>query len=310
MSIVIAVPVNEEARQKLSAIKSDLIFIDRQKEDPASYRHAEAVLGNLPVSVLKEMPELRWVQLDSAGADAYLSLPSSITLTNASGAYGTAISEYMLTCTLAAIRKFYAYDHLQKEREWVNLGPVKTIADLKVLCLGMGNIGTAYAERMHMLGAHVDGVRHSLKEKPACYDHQYLMADLDRILPDYDVIAMSLPATPETENCMNRERLARTRQGSILINVGRGSALDEDALLLLARRHHFSRVFLDVMRYEPLPKNNPLWNCEDITITPHIAGRFNAAVTYEQIIDILCTNLNHYLKQEPLEHIVDRTRGY
>ena len=174
----------------------------------------------------------------------------------------------------------------------------------------MGNIASAYAQRMHALGAVVDGIRRTQKEKPSFYRHQYTMDQLDDILSDYDVIAMALPGTAETDHVMTRERLAKTKTGSILINVGRGSAIDETALIDTAEAHHFSHVFLDVFEHEPLPKNNPLWTCQDVTVTPHIAGRFNAAVTYDNIIDIMLANLSHYLHHEPLEHIVNRKAGY
>jgi phosphoglycerate dehydrogenase-like enzyme len=310
MSILIALPADEKTRHRFQSICSDAVFIDREHPDLKELARAEAVLGNLSPDFLCNMPALKWVQLDSAGADSYLSLPEDIILTNASGAYGTAIGEYMLACTLAGIKRLYEYNDLQKEREWINLGSVKTIADLHVLCLGMGNIGTAYASRMKALGASIDGVRRTLKEKPACFDHQYTMDDLDSIISGYDVVAMSLPGTDATIHIMNHDRLARMRQGSILINVGRGSAIDEDALYMLAGKKHFAHVFLDVTSHEPLPKNNPLWHCPSVTITPHISGKFNARVTYDQVVDIMCTNLTHYLNGEPLEHVVNRHIGY
>lgn len=312
MSVIIAIPVNStDIQERFTSLCPEARFIDRDHLNPDDLRDAEVILGNVPPAVLKNCSSLKWLQLDSAGADAYLNLPESVTLTNASGAYGEAISEYMLACTMAAIKKLYEYAALQKEREWKNLGTVKTVSQLQILTIGMGNISTAYAERMNLLGAVTDGVRRDVsKTKPSFYRSQYAMKDLDSIIGKYDVIAMALPATHETEHVMTKERIALTKTGSILINVGRGSAIDETALIDAAKAHHFSHVFLDVFEHEPLPKNNPLWTCRDVTVTPHIAGRFNAAVTYENIIQIMCDNLSRYLHNEPLKHAVDRTRGY
>lgn len=311
MSVIIAIPIeNSEIRSRFTALCSEARFIDRDHLQSEELKDAEVILGNVPVSALSSCSSLKWLQLDSAGADAYLNLPETVTLTNASGAYGEAISEYMLACTMAAIKKLYEYAALQKERDWRNLGSVKTVSTLTVLTIGMGNIASAYAQRMHALGAVVDGIRRTRKEKPSFYRHQYMMDQLDDILSDYDVIAMALPGTAETDHVMTKERLAKTKTGSILINVGRGSAIDETALIDMAKAHHFSHVFLDVFEHEPLPKNNPLWTCRDVTVTPHIAGRFNAAVTYDNIIDIMLANLSHYLHDEPMEHIVNRKAGY
>lgn len=100
------------------------------------------------------------------------------------------------------------------------------------------------------------------------------------------------------------------RKGSLLLNVGRGSAIDETALLKLAREGHFRAVVLDVTEHEPLPKNSPLWTCEHIYITPHIAGRFQNPLCYDRVIAVILENLKRAAENQPLLHTLNRTKGY
>ncbi|MDD6674466.1 MAG: D-2-hydroxyacid dehydrogenase [Lactimicrobium massiliense] len=311
MKILFVTEIPEEKKQCFTDLAGeDITFVSRKEVTDAQLMEAEVIMGNVPPARLAGCTKLKWLQLDSAGADAYAKLPGDFVLTNASGAYGTAISEYMLACMLRTLKKLDDYEDLQKSHDWVNLGSVRTISQLHVLCLGMGDIGTHFAKKVKALGAHVIGVRRHIRELPEGFDEQYEIQDLDRLLPEADVIAMSLPQTPDTIHIMNKEHLALTKPGSILINVGRGSAIDETALIPLQKNDHFAGVCLDVFEHEPLPKNNPLWNLPHTLCTPHIAGRFNAEVTYDRVLSIFADNLKRYLAGEPLHHTVDRKLGY
>ena len=106
------------------------------------------------------------------------------------------------------------------------------------------------------------------------------------------------------------QRLSMMKKDAVIINVGRGSAIVSTDLVRIMKEGHLKAACLDVTEHEPLPKNNPLWTCPGVYITPHISGRFNAEVTYDKVLDIFSTNLEHYLNHEPLEHIVDKTIGY
>ncbi|MEE8807710.1 MAG: D-2-hydroxyacid dehydrogenase [Lactimicrobium sp.] len=288
----------------------DITFVSRKDVSDEQLKEAEVIMGNVSPARLSVCQHLQWLQLDSAGADAYAKLPGDFVLTNASGAYGPAISEYMLACMLRTLKRLDDYEALQASHDWVNLGSVKTLSQLTILCLGMGDIGSHFAKKVKALGAHVIGVRRHMKELPEGFDEQYEIKDLDALLPKADVIAMSLPQTPDTIHIMNKERLALCKPGSILINVGRGSAIDETALISLQKKDYFGGVCLDVFEHEPLPKNNPLWNLPHTLCTPHIAGRFNAEVTYDKVLSIFEDNLKRYLANEPLQHVVDRKLGY
>lgn len=301
-------PVREDKKAEFENIL-DATFKDKKDVKASDFEDVEVVFGNPPKEFLNG-PSLRWVQLDSAGANTYKNLPERILLTNCSGAYGTAISEHMLACTLAVMKNLYRYYDLQKEQCWENLGSVPTLHNMHVLVIGMGDIGSAYARIMHSLGAHVSGVRRNVHERPSYVEKLYTMDNFDEGLKEADVIALSLPETKETIGLFNKERIRLCKKGAVILNVGRGSAIVEEDLIQAMKESHFSAVCLDVTKEEPLPLESPLWNTDRVYITPHIAGRFNAEVTYDKVLDIFLTNLKHYLNGEPLEHTVNRTLGY
>lgn len=311
MNILFATPVeNEDARQRFIALCPDIRFVSRENVSSKDIEDAEAILGNLPVDLLKHAKKLKWIQLDSAGANNYCCLDENVVLTNASGAYGTAISEHMLGCVLMVMKNLARYNELQKSMDSTNLGSVNTISSSKVLSVGLGDIGNSFARKMHALGATVYGVRRSLHDKPDYIQALYTMDNMDEILPECDVVALSMPETPETINMFDERRLRLMKHGAILVNVGRGSAIATNDLYKIMKEGHLSGACLDVTSPEPLPRNHPLWTTKHVYITPHISGRFNAAVTYDKVLDIFYDNLSRYLGNLPLKNVVDKKRGY
>ena len=285
-------------------------FKDRSEITDEDLADAEVILGNIPVAKVELAKNLKWLQLDSAGANTYKDIREDIILTNASGAYGEAISEHMLGCALMVLKNLARYLSLQKFHDWNNLGSVNTLSISKVLSVGMGDIGSSFAKKMNALGAHVSGVRRTVHDVPDYVEAMYTMDQLDEILPQFDIVALSLPETEETVHLFDYEKLAKMKDGSILINVGRGSAIVTEDLVKLAKAGKFAGVCLDVTEQEPLPKNSELWNVENVYITPHISGRFNAAVTYEKVLRIFRENLIHYVNHEQMNNVVDRKLGY
>ena len=310
MKAVCVTPITEEKRKLFEKDGLEIIFTSKKEVTAEMLQDAEIILGNVSPDLINSSDTVRWVQLDSAGADSYKILKDEITLTNCSGAYGEVISEHMLGCVLAVEKNLYAYYDRQKERSWDNLGSVPVMRNLKILCVGMGDIGSAFALKMHMLGCRVYGVRRTVHDVPDYIEAMYTMDNMDEILPECDVVALSLPQTPETIGMFDYARLSRMKKNAMIINVGRGSAINSVDLVRIMKEGHLKAACLDVTEHEPLPKNNPLWTCPNVYITPHISGRFNAEVTYDKVVDIFTTNLDHYLNSQPLEHIVDKTIGY
>jgi len=271
---------------------------------------AEIIVGDPTMEQIRMAEHLEWIQTDSAGVDRYRSLDPQIVLSNAYGAYGPGIAEFMTACILMTDKKLNRYVKAQADHSWKNLGYGIGIENMKVLSVGMGSIGSEFLKRMHALGAKCYGVRRSVHEVPEFAEAVYQTSDLKQILPEMDAVALSLPETPDTIHLFDREMLSCTKHGSILMNVGRGTAIDQTALLSFTRQHWFSAVILDVTEPEPLPKNNPLWNEEDVIITPHISGRYHNPLNYDRVSAVILENLKHAAAGEPLKHVIDLKKGY
>lgn len=309
MKALFLTPIVEDKKQLFLNTHIDCIFKDKKEVTQDDFQDVDIVFGNPKLEMIQNT-NVKWLQLDSAGANTYCTLPDTIQLTNASGAYGQGISEHMLACTLAVIKNLFAYESLSHQHYWINLGFVPTINHLKVVSVGMGDIGSSYAKIMHTLGAKVYGVRRTIHETPDFVEKMYTLQDFQEILPEADIVALSLPETNETKHLFDYDLLHKIKKGALLINVGRGSAIVEKDLIKVMQEKHLRAACLDVTEQEPLPRNSALWECENVYITPHISGRFNAETTYDHVIEIMHTNLLHYLNNEPLEHVVNKQLGY
>ena len=274
---------------------------------------ADVILGNVPETMLSGSPHLQWLQTNSAGVEGYIKpgvLAENTLLTNATGAYGLAISEHMLGMLLEVLKKLELYRDAQKEGAWKSLGAVKAVYGSTVLVLGMGDIGGEFGMRCKALGAKVIGVRRSPRQKPDYADEVHLLEDLDQLLPQADVVAVTLPGTEATRGLMNRERIARMKEGAVLLNVGRGYIVDTDALCDALESGHLSGAGVDVTDPEPLPPDHPLWKIPTAVVTPHISGHYHLRQTQERIVNIFAENLERFRNGEPLRNQVDFATGY
>lgn len=274
---------------------------------------AQVILGNVPAAMLHGSPALEWLQTNSAGVEAYIQpgvLAGDTLLTNATGAYGLAIAEHMLGMLLELFKKLELYRDAQKSGAWQSQGAVKAVYGSTVLVLGMGDIGGEFAVRCKALGAKVIGVRRSPRPCPEYADEVHLLEDLDSLLPQADVVAVTLPGTDATRGLMSRERLAKMKEGAVLLNVGRGFIVDTEALCDALERGHLSGAGVDVTDPEPLPPTHRLWNIPTAVVTPHISGFYHLRETHERIVGIFLENLRHFQAGEPLRNLVDFATGY
>ena len=274
---------------------------------------AQVILGNVPAAMLHGSPALEWLQTNSAGVEAYIQpgvLAGDTLLTNATGAYGLAIAEHMLGMLLELFKKLELYRDAQKSGAWQSQGAVKAVYGSTALVLGMGDIGGEFAARCKALGAKVIGVRRSPRPCPEYADEVHLLEDLDSLLPQADVVAITLPGTDATRGLMSRERLAKMKEGAVLLNVGRGFIVDTEALCDALERGHLSGAGVDVTDPEPLPPTHRLWNIPTAVVTPHISGFYHLRETHERIVGIFLENLRHFQAGEPLRNLVDFATGY
>ena len=282
------------------------------KENAADY---EVLYGLVGPGFLKYMTNLKWFCTPSAGVEPYTPdevYPNpDVLLTNSAGAYGITISEHILMVTLMLLRRMPAFQQVVAERGWVRQMPMRSICGSTVTVLGTGDIGTNFARRAKALGAKaVYGVRRTKKAGDPAFDEIYGMDELNAILPKTDILVMALPGTAETAGALSRERIALLPPHAIVVNVGRGSAVDQEALIDALNSEAIAGAALDVMVPEPLPAEHPLWSAKNILITPHISGNMSLGITRDLDVDLFCRDLENYANGRPLQQLVDRKLGY
>ena len=241
----------------------------------------------------------------------YLYANPGVILTNSAGAYGITISEHIIMTLLMLLRRMPEYNAVTAAHQWESLGRIRSIYGSVITVIGTGDIGTAFAQRAKALGAaHIRGVHRSNRVLPRCFDESYAVEDLDFALAGADAVIMCVPGTKETENLMTRERLGLLKKTSVLINVGRGSSLDQDALMDALNSGKIAGAALDVTTPEPLPADHPLWNTKNLILTPHVSGNMTLDITCDLDVNLFCDNLTRYCRKQPMKHIVERSVGY
>lgn len=265
---------------------------------PEEYlERATAIIGNAPAAEVANCPNLEWMQTNSAGVGAYMApgvLPEGCCLTNASGAYGQSVSEHMFATTLALMKNIHLYRDRQAEGVWHDEGAAATLDGAVALVVGTGDIGSHYARLVSAMGAHTVGVRRNPAAQAEGIDEMHGFDELDELLAQADVVALSVPSTPATHHLINAGRLSAMKPSVIVVNAGRGDAIDPDALLEALRAGSIRAAGLDVTEPEPLPEGHPLWSEPRCLITPHVAGGNHLATTPEKIFGIALRNLATY----------------
>ena len=305
-------PLQADLTAKIAAAAPDYDLLDLSN-NPTDEQLAdcEILFGNVKADIISKMPKLKWVHTQTAGVEIYLNPPLSkdIMLTNSSGAYGITIAEHMLLFTLMLLRNSGVSFSQQREHIWKNYTS-RNLYNLKVTVVGMGDIGGRYALLCHTMGATVSGVvRNPRNNKPQYIDKLFTADNIDEAIKDADVVALALPGTGETAGILSRERLAVMKKGALIINAGRGSAIDQDALISSLQSGHTGGAALDVTTPEPLPAGSPLWDMPNVIITPHISNGGHDNIT-RFVIDVFLRNLADFLNGRPFERIVDRDAGY
>jgi phosphoglycerate dehydrogenase-like enzyme len=314
-NILVLMPVDEKHKRLLEekAPGANFIYGNYKSMDEAQVQSANIILGNPPVTMIEGSKNLELLQLQSAGVGEYAeenALPKGVVLTNASGAYGLAISEYMLGVLLELYKKLHLYRDNQREGNWSYEGNVKSIYNSKALVVGLGDIGGEFAKRLKALGAYTIGIRRRGTNKPDYLDELHFMDKLEELLPSADIVALSLPGTKLTNKIINENTLKLMKRDAVLINVGRGNAIDTDALCDALESGQLLGVALDVTDPEPLPKEHRLWKIKNAVITPHVSGGLSLQETHDRIVRISANNLEAFLNKKGLSNVVDLSAGY
>ena len=274
---------------------------------------ADVIIGDLSPAELQPAKNLKWYHLVWAGSDRYkpADFPAGTLFTNGSGAYGVTIAEHMVACILALYRQLRHYDKLQESHTWDQDWQEDTLEGKTVLILGAGDIGCALAKRLRGFDCRIIGIRRTGGILPH-FDEMHTMDELDALLPQADVVAGCLPGTKNTVGLLDERRLRMMKPTALLVNCGRGSLIDTDALIRVLQAGLLGGCGLDVVMPEPLPESSPLWDMENVILTPHISGASFGHVQEmeDRIYRLAAENLRRYLDGEALLNQVDFETGY
>jgi phosphoglycerate dehydrogenase-like enzyme len=304
------------ASELSAALNTMPVIMPPEQIDDATAQKTAAIFGVPSPELLARCPRLKWVQLPSAGADPRLlkALPAGVSLTCSTGGYGHAVSEHLLALTLELLKKLHLYRDRQLKADWKNCGTVKSIQGAVVAVLGLGDIGGAYARKMKALGAYIIGICRSPRAKPDYADELFATGSdkqaLEHILPRADVLAMVLPGTAQTEHIIGARELSMMKNDAVIVNAGRGSSLDTDALCDALEAGRIGGAALDVTDPEPLPPEHRLWKLPTAVITPHVAGWRYMKETGPEVHAVWLRNARHFAAGEAFESVIDRELGY
>lgn len=313
--ILVMLPVTEKHKQLLQEVSPESVFeftkpktIQKEQVDKATI-----IIGNVSPKLIEGSQNLKWLQLNSAGTDGYLDegvLPKGAMLTNATGAYGLAISEYMIGTLLLMMKKLDRYLVNQSQCQWKDEGTVSSIYGARILVVGMGDIGSEFAKKVHAMGASVVGVTRNQKECQPFVDKMITLNQIEEEIGQADVVVSSLPGSSSTYQIFNKGMFDKMKKGSFFVNVGRGNAVNSMDLVDALENEHLAGAALDVTDPEPLPEDHPLWKAKNVVITPHVSGFFHLPETFERVVRISVDNLRRFEAGEELQNIVDFQTGY
>ncbi len=280
---------------------------------------AEVVIGwSLRPEQVKSAKQLRWVH-STAAAVHQLIFPelveSDIVLTNARDVHGPVVAEHVMALIYALAKRIPQAVRLQEKHVWgqnamwESQPRPREIAGATVGLVGLGSIGRAVAKHASALGMRVIASReHPGKPVPEGLAQVFSPAQLDALLGQSDYVVLAAPVTPNTHHLMDAARLSAMKPDGYLINVGRGSLVDHAALAAALRNQRIGGAALDVFDKEPLAADSPLWDLENLLITPHTAGLTEKL--WERNYALIAENLRRYLAHQPLLSIVDKKKGY
>jgi phosphoglycerate dehydrogenase-like enzyme len=254
------------------------------------------------VALVDKMPNLRVVQLLSAGADAWVGrLPATVTLCDARGVHDSSTAEWVVAAILAHVRDIPAFVRAQARHAWAYDGhaPTDELAGKRVLLVGAGSIGAAIADRLAPF--EVDLTRVARNARPA--DGVHGVAELPALLPDADIVVLVVPLTGETRGMVDARFLAAMPDGALLVNAARGPIADTAALTAELATGRIAAA-VDVTDPEPLPPDHPLWGMPNFLLTPHVAGSVRGLLP--RAYRLVGEQLRRYAAGEPLlNRVVD-----
>jgi phosphoglycerate dehydrogenase-like enzyme len=293
----------------------DLAFADSPTEMADRLPGVDVLFAWRPRSGLlrpawEQAADLKWIQAASAGVEDLLFpdlVDSYVVLTNARGVFDDAMAEYVLGLLLVLAKGFPRVLEAQRAGEW-RPGDSERLSGQRVLVVGVGSIGRAIGRACGALGMHVRGVGTRSRGRDEVFASVVGADELADACGWADVVVGALPSTVETHHLFDEGVFEAMGPGTRFVNVGRGSAVDEAALVRALEQGSIAGAALDVFETEPLPADSPLWSMPNVLVSPHMSANF--AGWRETLVELFVENLERYLTGRPLKNVVDKERGY
>jgi len=297
---------------------------DNYKEIEREFPDTDILMSwSITAEELRIAKKLRWIHSPAAAVHR-LMIPelqaSDIVVTSARGVHGPVVAEHVIALIFALAKRMQSVVRYQSQKKWAqdliwNESPrPRELAGATLGLVGVGSIGAEVARKASVLGMRVIAVRGSAKSTAINTKvHEGIAeihppAELDQVLSRSDYVVLAAPVTPETRGMISAMRLAAMKRDAYLINVARGALIDESALIEALRARQIGGAALDVFEREPLPPESPLWDMENVLITPHTAALTEKL--WDRHFELLRVNLHRFMAHQPLLGLVDKTRGY
>jgi phosphoglycerate dehydrogenase-like enzyme len=261
--------------------------------------------------------KLKWIHSPAAAIHQLMYpelINSNVVVTNSTGVHGPVVAEHAIAVLLALAKRlpqamrYQAKKVWAQETLWQERPRPREVAGATAAVIGMGGIGREFAGRARALGMRVLAVRENPAKGRGLADAVFGPEQIDEVLDHADYVLLCTPVTPATTHIINQERLKKMKPDAYLINVARGTLIDEAALIAALKERRIAGAALDVFEQEPLPADSEFWSLDNVLITPH-----TAAVTerlWDRHYEVIVENLRRFLDGRPLLNLVDKQRGY
>lgn len=259
---------------------------------------------------IRKMEKLKWIQLSSVGVDQVpvdAILENHIILTNNKGGYSIPMGEFVVLKTLEIYKKSALFYEQQKNKKWKISTKLLELYGKNITFIGTGSIAVESAKRFQGFEANIIGV--NTKGRATNYfDKCYPISKIDEVLAMSDVVILTIPYTEQTHHLINAERLNKMKKDAVLINVSRGSIINEKDLIEHLEKGNLRGAALDVFEEEPLPPTSPLWDMENVIVTPH--NSWMSEMRDERRFRMILENMKRYKNNQELINVVDLKKGY
>lgn len=301
--------------KKIEELGYEVTYIPENNLSPDVFAEPYEVMvcfnpfGKLPASGVSS--SLRWIQLVSKGINHVpeeLRMNTGLQITNNADTTCIPIAELIVTYLLEIFKNSKGFYRNQEKKLWEGNKDILEVYGKTIGFLGTGNIATQAAHRLKAFDCRIYGVNSTGHPADPSYDQIFSLTDMDRFWAECDVIISTLPSTPQTFHLLSEKSFSRMKPGVSIINISRGSVICEDDLVACLKKGFFRGVALDVFEKEPLPEDNPLWNFDNVIITPHNA--LYSDLYNERLFNMIYENMKRYKQKQTLLHPANFQKGY